>query len=221
MRVNYLHVWCKLNVKCCLLPIIDAIDIGHRPWFFLQKKSEKQKLLVKNHTGGAIRKKIEQVLSTISILNVEENKNSCTSYCPPIKKEYNLKVTKIISYPRVLPPPSLSQKNNCLSHSLCVVLHMRPDGQITSDWSKLHWILKWCDSLSTPIHFLQIPAPFWDNIFWPITLHQSTHCFVVFATSCSSGHVTIKVSFFHFFSHNVDVETYTVFALHVYVHTLM
>lgn len=73
--------------------------------------------------------------------------------------------------------------------------------------------MEW-QSISNPIYFLEIPDPLWDSIFWPVNFHKSTHCFVVFATSCSSCHVTIKMSFFNFFSHSLVVETCTVCALH-------
>ena len=62
-----------------------------------------------NNTKGAMRKNIEQVLSTIIILVFDVKKNSLTSYCPAIlssKVMHNLNVRKTFYASEKLPTDS-------------------------------------------------------------------------------------------------------------------
>ena len=73
--------------------------------------------LPKHRESGAIRKEIEQVLSTIQVMLFDSKKDSCTSYMyylPENPCTRSLKMRKKISCPRKL--PNLPSKTNGLSH---------------------------------------------------------------------------------------------------------
>ena len=115
---SYAHCTLHLVTSRCSYHwlVFHSFKLRDGPLFFWEgggqfpkKNSSMAKTAEQNNTKGAMRKNIEQVLSTIIILVFDVKKNSLTSYCPAIlssKVMHNLNVRKTFYASEKLPTDS-------------------------------------------------------------------------------------------------------------------